>query len=229
MKIKGIIAGFLILAAFFSCETEKVMTFESNACVYFANATDTSRFTFGTLDNPTVESAIFTVPVIIAGPTVDRDREFFAETLKEAKNAQTKYEILRPSILKAHKDTGYVEIRLWQTPNLDIARDTISIVLKGSSDLIADMVRNSTHCITFYNKIDKPGWWTVSHENNYLGRFHELKMDILRIVLGSIDDPRSDTNAWPFYQVALNKYCEDNNIKYPGTDEPLRFIGENYL
>ena len=230
MKIKGIIVGFLILIAFFSCVTEEVMTFEPLGCVYFANATDTSRFTFGTLENPNVESAIFTIPVIIAGASADRDREFFAETLKEAKNAQTKYEIIRPSILKAHKDTGYIEIRLWKTPNLDVVRDTITIVLKGSSDLIADMISNSTRCVTFYNKVERPTWWDVTNvERYYLGRFHELKMEILQIVLGSMDNPRLDTYAWTFNQTILNKYCEDNDIKYPGTDEPLRFIGEYYL
>ena len=228
MKLKGVIAGFLILTVFFSCETEKVAPI-GEACVYFANARDTSRFTFGTLDDPTVESAIFTIPVIIAGATADHDREFFAETLREAKNTQTKYEIIRPSILKAHKDTGYIEIKLWRTPNLDTKRDTITIVLKGSSDLIADMEQNSTRCVTFYNKIDKPTWWTTTHERYSLGRFHEIKMEILWIVIGSIDNPTSDSAAWNYRQIILNRYCEENDIKYPGTDEPVRFIGEYYL
>ena len=224
MKIKGIIAGFLILTTFFSCETEKVMTFEPLTCVYFANATDTSRFSFGTAVDLNAESAIFTIPVNIIGSATNRDREFFVETLEGAKDAQTRYEIIQPSLLKANRDTAYIEIRVWKTPNLEIDRDAITIVLKGSNDLIADMENNSSRCVTFYGKIDRPSWWTVANETTHYGRFHEIKMKILNIVLGSMDNPRSDTVAWPYYKTILNFYCEENDIRYPDTNEPVRFM-----
>ena len=230
--IKGIIATFSISALLLACDQEKVMTWEPTDCVYFANPTDTSRFSFVTLPDPAVESAIFTVPVTLAGRPVGHDREFYAEVLKNARNSQTKYEIIQPSILKTNESVANIEIKLWRTPNLDISRDTITIVLKGSNDLIANMAyysKNkenmaSTRCITFYNGIDKPDWWNATNEAAYFGKYHEIKMQILKIVLGSMDNPRADSAGWYYYRALLNKYCEDNDIRYPEDDTEVRFL-----
>ena len=209
----------MALAALAACNKEKVMTFDPTDCVYFATPADTSRFSFALLENPEAESALFTISVDLAGAPAGRDRIFHADVLKNATNSATKYEIIEPSVIAANETTGTIEIRVWRTPNLDAARDTITIVLKGSADLIADYVGHSTRCVTFYNKIDRPEWW---YETNY-GNYHEIKMQVLQEVLGSMDDPYTDRFGWYYYQAILNDYCDRNNLTYPGTELPVRF------
>lgn len=223
--IKVIAAGCIALALLCSCRTEKVMTFEPVDCVFFQNVgttEDTLRFAFGLLPDPTVESAVFTAEVNIAGTSAPRDREFYVDVLKDAGNPQTRYEIITPSVLKAGETVAGVEIRLWRTPNLDTTRDTVTVVLRGSADLIADLSDNTTRCITFYNPIDMPSWWTKNA--THLGRYHEIKLQVLQIVLGSMEDPVSDdAYAWAYYQVILNDYCADNDVRYPDDNKEVRF------
>ncbi len=221
--IKTMALGLLAPALFAACQKEKVMTFEPTDCVYFKNPTDTSRFTFALLDDPQVESAVFTVAVDLAGSPAAHDRTFHAEVIEDARNPQTRYEILGPSLLRAGESTGTVEVRVWRTENLETARDTITIALKGSPELIAEFAHHSTRCITFYNRIDKPAWWNFIIEYITMGKFHEIKMQILNKVLGSMDDPTVDGNAWPYYKLMLNRYCEENDVRYPENDKPVRF------
>lgn|GEM_PF-1154039 len=231
--IKGILTALSVATLLSACQTEKVMTWEPTDCVYFVNSTDISRFGFATLPDPTVESAIFTVEVNLAGNLVGHDRVFYVEVLKNAGHSQTRYEIIQPSILKANESTANIEIRLWRTPNLDTDRDTITIKLKGSNDLIADMAlynRNmenvaSTRHITFYNGIERPSWWgTDAMSEFYFGRYHVIKMQILQIVLGSMENPRADTVAWNLYRLLLNNYCEEHDIRYPDDGTEVRFL-----
>jgi hypothetical protein len=227
--IKKIIVVLPLLALLFACQKEKVQPFDTSMNgVYFEflnNATDTVRFSFATLPNPMVESAIFTLPAHLAGAIADYDRIFFVETLNGPKNPDTRYEIIQPSVLKAGETIADIEIRVWKTPNLAIARDTITVVLKGSSDLVAEFARHSTRSITFFSGIDRPSWWTASVENNHMGRYHEIKMEILQIVLGSMDNPTSPLVTWTFFnQPELNWYCAVNDIRYPDTGEPVRFL-----
>ena len=220
-NIKGILAGLLVSITISGCNTEKVMTFEPNDCVYFAIPTDTSRFSFAMLENPSVGTHIFTIDVDLAGSPTPEKREFYVDVIDDVRNSQTKYEIVQPSILEAGGTTGTIEIKVWRTENLSVERDTITVRLKGSGDLIAEFEYNSTRCITFYDRIDKPDWWSYVHDY-YLGQYHDIKMQILQIVTGSMDDPLSSSLA-TLYMTFLNKYCEENNVKYPGTDNDVRF------
>lgn len=224
-NIKGLIAGFSLLAVLCACEKEKATTYGPKDCVYFyhdGTSADTAKFAFAMLANSDVESAVFSTEVRLFGVAVDYDRKFDMEVVHGARNPQTKFEIIRPALVKAGETTGYAEIRVWKTANLDTKRDTVTIGLVPTGDLLANFVEHSTRTITFYNGIDRPKWWTVSYES-YMGRFHEKKMEILKIVLGSMDDPRTDVYRWAYSQMLLNEYCELHDIKYPGTENPMRF------
>lgn len=225
-NMKGFIAGFPVLALLFSCNTDKVDLYDpATDGMYFQNSKDTSRLAFGILEDPTVESAVFTVPVILMGTIAGHDREFYVETVENPRNSATRYEIIQPSVLKAGQSTANIEIRLWQTANLS-DKDTLLIRLKDSPDLRALVRTNSLRCVTLYKGVDRPAWWTDQYSSLRLGRFHEIKMEILRIVLGSMNDPYApDPNRWNFNKMILNAYCEENNIVYPGTNERVKFDG----
>ena len=236
-NIKGFIVGLSVLAFLSACEAEKVKLYDpATDGIYFAKIgenenemfEDTTRFAFGALPNPHVESAICTITAHLAGALADHDREFFVDIFKGPGNPATKCEVIQPSILKAGKNTADIEIRVWRTPNLD-TRDTITVKLKSSPDLTAELDGMLTRCITLYNKVDKPSWWGDWEVQTRIGRFHEIKMEILNLVLGSIENPLNPAAEWTFRQAVLNKYCEDNDIKYPGTDEQVSFLGENYI
>ena len=220
-NIKTVLAVLMVSAALASCSKEEVGTINSPDCVYFKNA-GISAFSFGFLDDETVESSIFTVQAELAGNAVDYDREFDVEVVKEANDSRTRYEIVRPSVLKAGENTAIVNIKLWQSPNLDIERDTIAVKLVGSSSLIATMEENSTRYITFYSKIDRPGWWGYDFFTQVLlGRYHEIKVKILYLVLGTTEDPR--TTSWADNQLKLNNYCKQNDVRYPDTGTKVLF------
>ena len=226
--IKKIIVILPLLVLLFACRKEKVQPFDTSMNgVYFEflnNTTDTVRFSFATLPNPIVEYAIFTLPARLAGAIAAADRIFYVETLNAPKSSETRYEIIQPSILKAGETIADIEIRVWKTPNLAIARDTITVVLKGSSDLVSEFARNSARCITFYSGIDRPSWWTQNVENVLMGQYHQIKMELLQIVLGSMDNPTTIRATWDFfYQPELNRYCIEHDIMYPGTNDPVRF------
>lgn len=235
-NIKGLITVLSAMAVLFACETETAELYKPETDgMYFTKllvgvdemVDDTTRLAFGNLPDPTVESAIFTVPVLLMGSVADYDREFHVETMKEANNSGTRYEIIQPSILKAGATEADIEIKLWKTENLSV-RDTIIIQLVDSPDLRVMMKDFSTRCITFYKGYDRPEWWTDSYTEYNLGGFHEIKMEILFEVLGSTDNPCSDTNRWKFYQLVLNDYCKDNDIRDPDTGEIVTFLGTYY-
>jgi hypothetical protein len=98
-----------------------------------------------------------------------------------------------------------------------------------TEDLVVKMKDFSTRCITFYNGFDRPDWWTDSYIDYNIGRFHELKMEVLLAVLGTTANPVADYNSWGFYKTVLNQYCIDNDIRYPDTGEIVIFEGESYL
>ncbi|MCL2562023.1 MAG: DUF4843 domain-containing protein [Rikenellaceae bacterium] len=239
-NIKGFIIVLSVLALIFGCENEKVPLYDSAIDgVYFGTTNaaspivvinnDTSRFAFGALPNPNVESHIFTIPVSLMGTIADHDREFRIEIYKEPTNPGTRYEIIQPSVLKAGATSAVAEIRVWKTSNLMSQRDVITLRLVGTKDLTAIKAGFMTHCFTIYGGFDRPEWWTDSVIDNTMGRFHEIKMEIMLIVLGSTNNPLTPSNQQPVNLRALNDYCEENNIKYPGTDELVRFVGERFI
>ena len=221
-NIKGLIAATCALTLIAACNTEKVSLYDTaydSVCFPTVGSTaDTSRFAFGMLPDPNVESFVFTVAVNLVGSLTERDREFSVETLKGPGNSQTKYEIITPSLIKAGEDTAEIEVRVWKTPNLD-TRDTVTIVLRDSKDLLAAIKTQSTRCLIFYSKVERPSWW----EDYYFGRFHEIKMDVMQAVLGSKDNLLANPSEWNFLNSILNEYCQINDVRYPDTDGEVRF------
>lgn len=218
-NMKGFIAVLSAAVALMACEKQEVMIFKPADCIYFKNPTTILATSFGYM-NDDVESAIFTAEAFLAGSTADHDRQFSVEVVKEAGNSETRYEIVDPTVLKAGENVANVEIKVWKTANLATARDTIAIRLKPSETLIADMSENSTRYVTFYNKIEKPSWWTGLFISMQMGRYHDIKVKVLYWVLGSINDPRSN---WVVNQQLLNNYCKINDIRYPDTGGRVLF------
>lgn len=233
--IRKLLFAIPVAALLVACETEKATLYDTaQDGMYFSKKTvsyelvdDTVRMAFGSLPDPYVESAVFPVPVILMGSVADVDREFDVEVLKDKTNPGTRYEIVRPLVLKAGEIRANIDIRLWRTENLSV-RDTITLKLVPTADLVVKMADFSTRCITFYRGFDRPDWWTDSYIDYDIGRFHEIKMEILMTILGSIGDPLADYSAWNFYKIVLNQYCIDNDIRYPDTGELVNFNGENY-
>lgn len=240
--IKGFLAGICTLAFLAACDTEKKPVFDTgldglffgsinsnNGAVEFQ--VDTTRLAFGMLPDPSVESSVFTVPTYLIGAMAGYDREVNVEVLREPRNSGTRYEIVRPLLLKAGETSANIDIRIWRTDNLMVERDTIVIGLKDSKDLVMKVKDDFlSRCITIYGGFDRPTWWNEQYVNEVIGRFHEIKMEILLEVLGSTNNPFAPSaNQWWFNQIVLNAYCEDNNITYPGTSEIVSFLGENFL
>lgn len=244
-NITGFIACFILLAALTACETADTQKYDkSTDGVFFGTYTadtdytgfllyDTTRLSFGNLPDPTVESHVFEFPYVqLMGMIADHDRAFNMEMAKGPTNPATRFEIV-PSVMKAGEHTASFSVKLYNTENLSV-RDTVTIQFADAPELIAlptlmPTMFKPTHTFILYNGVDRPAWWIDWYVTEYLGRYDELKLQILQTVLGSTDDPTADTAKWPLIQAVLNQYCEDNDIKYPGTDEDLWFIGENYL
>lgn len=246
-NIKGIIACLPLLALFVACETQQTPSYDkATDGVLFGvyddaisnnfdspSVGDTTRLSFGSLPDPTVESHVFEFPYIqLQGAIADHDREINVEVAKGPVNPATRFEIV-PTVMKAGEYTANLAVRVYNTDNLS-ERDTVTVQLADAPELRALpkfwAALNPTHTFILYKGVDQPAWWTEYYIDYYIGRYDDLKMQILMTVVGSTEDPvNTDSAKWPLLQAVLNKYCEDNDIKYPGTDEDLRFIGEYYL
>lgn len=201
IKIKHVLA-YLVLdcVMLVGCQKDELMMWDNRGAIRFEN-TDTLRFTFAYMENP--ESDIVSFPMILSGYVTDYDRHVNVQVVSEARDAQTRYEILS-STLEAGQDTAYLQVRVYCTANLQERRDTITFAIVDSEDLLAGDKDMLIHSLTLYNRIEQPEWWNA----DYFGEFQEVKMEIVNEVFGTTEYFPFDTN------MLMEQYPDNFMVEY---------------
>lgn len=213
-----IVCLIIISTLIISCSKDELMSWDNRGAVRFEN-TDTLRYTFAYMQNPT--SDIVEFPLILSGFVTNTDRSINIRVVSEARNPQTKYEIM-PAVLEAGQDTAYLKVKIYCTENLITERDTLTFEVFDSNDLLAGDKDYRIHSLTIYNRIERPTWWDTNVEG-YMGSFEETKMVIFQELFKT-------TDYYPFNtDILMELYPEDFMIEYNYRVSVFKkYVKENY-
>lgn len=220
MKRKNILLLLFCVLGITACHKSEVETWNNMGAIRFANA-DTTRFTFAYLEG---DETVLEIPMVLEGEYASRRREVAIKVAREVSNELTRYEILTPVELEANADTAWLKIKIYRTENLQQERDTLTLQIESSKDLLAGDKDYLLHTLTLYDRIEEPSWWREPFMGlDYLGEFSELKMQIIQEVFGT-------TDYFPFDYTMLMQFYPDNYA----TEYTYRvyrfknFVAENY-
>jgi len=208
-----------ITCCFSACTADKLDVWSEKGRVWFTSVKDTvaSFKKYPVADTEMLVS----IPISLAGPVADQDREINVIVTKDKRNSQTQYEIQRPVYIKAGATSGLLNIKVNKTENLALLADTLNLGIRSSSVLEAGIVKNLDRIVILTNKYNKPWWWYDFR----MGIWSEAKHQTMIDALGSDDDVRGQgaesnylrgwTHADALYNIyLLNKYCETHNLPY---------------
>ena len=217
---KNIITLILFFATVISmvgCSKEEVSIWTEKGRVWFTSV-DTVSFTFA--QHTDVPSYVVQLPITLAGNIADKDRIVNVSVSSAARNSKTKYEIESPVVIQKDSTSGFLNVKVYKTDNLDVAADTISFKISSSDDLITGLDAYLTKTLIVYNHYVKPAWWGM-YTSWELGRCTELKLSIIDKVVGlsnikggPYDGKETDPNSWTIWKYELNKYLEKNGPLY---------------
>lgn len=130
------------------------MGFKADAAVNFNG----SFVEYSFLGNPSNEY-IQEIPVIIIGDTVNYDRHFKAEVVRDTSTtaSDSQYEIIG-GIVKAGEFTGTLSIKLRNSPELSTSSVSVKVKLIDSEDMKAGNVEANQYIVRWTNKIIIPSW-----------------------------------------------------------------------
>jgi len=232
--MKKYISLFAILLVLGGCEKDEIETWSELSYVWFyvnKYSSDgpvvlpTKSFSFRmadpedlfTEDGMTAGYVLF--PLVTAGTPSNKDRIVNVEVEQDKSNSQTRYELMKPVIIPAGELSGVMKVKIFKTPNLDNDADSVSFVIKDSEDLLVAQpwaYGEPMDCLVskmiVMSRYAQPSWWTSTWTNTYWGPFTQEKMDVVYIVLGSLDNPNpGDTPIFQYNVYLINQYIEEHN------------------
>lgn len=192
MKTKNIIKTLALLlvsgSMLVACSESEVDTWTAKSSVWFTTNLD-ETVSFGLF--PDSASYVLRIPVTMAGPTASHDRAINATIIGHAING-AQAEVLSESVIPADSTKGYVALRIYNSDALDQGVDTIGLVIGESADLEIGLPEYLQKKVVVSRHLMEPDWWNASSKYP-MGRFTEKKLLIVYQVLGSIDNPFTDT------------------------------------
>ncbi len=220
MKKRNILLLLGCLLGLCACHKSEVGTWDNMGAIRFMKSADTTRFTFAYIEE---DETILEIPMVLEGDYAPRAREISVRVIREVGNKQTRYEMLEPIELEADADTAWLRLKLYRTANLEQERDTLSFQIESSKDLLAGDKDYLVHTLTLYDRIEEPSWWREGWNQDYLGSFSELKMQIIYDVFGTTDYYPFDT------EVLMTLYPNDYTVEYTYRVYKFKtYVAENY-
>lgn len=147
---------YLFLGVLFlsSCKKEDIMSFQAKPAVNFVG--QTTEYSF--MSNPENEY-VQEVDVRILGDTVDYDRHFSAEVVKDSLTTarDDQFEIIG-GVVKAGEFTGKLSVKLRNAPELSTTKIAVKLKLTDSEDFKAGNIELSTFVVTWSNQVVVPSW-----------------------------------------------------------------------
>ncbi|WP_420477460.1 DUF4843 domain-containing protein, partial [Noviherbaspirillum sp. ST9] len=130
------------------------MSFQAKPAVNFVG--QTTEYSF--MSNPENEY-VQEVDVRILGDTVDYDRHFSAEVVKDSLTTarDDQFEIIG-GVVKAGEFTGKLSVKLRNAPELSTSKIAVKLKLIDSEDFKAGNIELSTFVVTWSNQVVVPSW-----------------------------------------------------------------------
>lgn len=214
-----------LICCLMSCSKEEVSIWTDKGRVWFSSS-DTLRFTFAQHEG--VDSYVIKLPLTIAGNTAGNDRAFNVSVSSAARNSNTKYEIQTPTVIQKDSTSGYLNVLVYKTTNLETASDTVTFKLIDSDQLVTGLDAQLEKTIVISSHYVKPDWWGRYTEWE-LGRYTEKKIAIVDMLIGLENikggpyDGLDGENDWTIWEYKLRKYIKDNGPLYDDDGMEIRF------
>jgi hypothetical protein len=180
----------LFCTAMFGCKKDKPYLYNSQDNIYLNYAIkDTLTFSFAF--NPVQVLDTIWVPVIIAGKSVNHDRQFQLSVLADSTTAVASldYEPLKSTYtMPADSGTTHIPVIIKNTDTALVNKSVVLTVrISGGTDfgsLMDESMR--TKKIQFSNRLEEPDWW-ASYWFQALGNYSRTKHQLFLISSGTVD------------------------------------------
>lgn len=184
--MKNILALFLFAGMLAACSTDEIEVFDNNNYLSFSSNSLSYTFAF---DDDATQSAEFNIPVVYAGRYSSQDATFSIVAVQEKSTAVegTHYQMSSPQdmVIKANTNKGNAVLKLFRTPDMKTANDTLVLAIKANDHFLPGPVDTMRVVIT--DRIIKPDWWTYTVYDRYLGSYTELKLRLFLEFMGVKD------------------------------------------